>query len=272
MTEGFSAVLDAQERLTDKLDEHFQREVVAALNSSVRDLESARLLDWDTQRGMRIEAILNRISPVCERLCLEAEDRFRKLREGFESTNGRGKLNITSTDLVAMLRVRMACSAAALKARVLAEAGQPPEAARFLAAEVARLRGLLVEVGKAIFAKNGLVYDELLNIFWADRGITPDRIEVWAARFDPEASDLAGVLRRIQQAAKESKPLDKPRPDLQNIKVIWPSFKDGSATRVTTAKDPDLSEAVGFVLTHVLDDVTRKQVIDAINRAYPFTV
>jgi len=218
MATGFEQLLDGEARIEGKIDEKFQDEVVAAVNSATEDLNVLVVpLDrGDPCRIARTEQILGRVSPAYELLALDAEKRTAALAQSLKAcVGGRQKLNITSDHIVAMYRLRMACSAAVLKARVIAESGQPHQAVQFLHQQAPRVRSLLARVGAAMFAEGALVYDDLLHHFWAANGVTAERVGRWAELFDRQAGGLPGAIRRVQDAGRQGQPLDSRCPALQ---------------------------------------------------------
>lgn len=272
MAAGFERLVEGQTRIEERIDEQFHHQVVGAIRSATRDLDLlvTPFPPDDERRGTRLEGILNRVSPAYEILAQDAESRVRSLsRRTAECSAGRLKLDFNEADLTALLRLRMACSAAALKARIIAEAGHPNEAATFLREESERLHGGVMSLGESMF-RSGLVYDDLLNSHWATRGIDPARVGRWAARFDPEAGGLEGAIRRIQEVAQTVEPLDSPRPDLLRHPALLAGIGiDGQprATNFSWRTTPTVSQVVRESLQLILDKPTLDKVCQTIREA-----
>ncbi|MCW5790250.1 MAG: hypothetical protein KIT72_07510 [Polyangiaceae bacterium] len=206
MVESLGALTQNQEQLGLKLEEKLYGQVLAKLRAAAGDMED---LAYDSPgRLERLVNILGRTSDVAEELISAAEAECQVLAESFNlCSSGRAKLDISTGDLEKMAKLRVAASAAAQRAYVLAELGQPSAAAKGLSAATRRLHSALLAVGKAIF-QGQMVYDDLLNHFWPTVGVTPARVGMWADRFDPETGGLEGILRELQEMAAQAGPLD----------------------------------------------------------------
>jgi hypothetical protein len=178
-----------------------------------------------------LATILARVSVAYELLVVDVEKRTGELAANF-AAGGRSNLSITPQYLTALYRLRMACSAAAQKARILADRGHPAEAARFLHGEAERLRVFLQNVGRSFFGGKSLVYDDLLHWTWGARGITAARIGRWATAFDPETDGLEGVLQRLQEFAQARAPVDAPARAVQTFADVIHDQSQKHATEV----------------------------------------
>jgi len=200
----FHKLAEGQARIEGQIDQKFHEQVLDKLSSARRDMETT--LD-DQHRGPLLAAVLGRTSEAYESLLRDVSTRTRAVAESFRNkTVGRAKLALTESDLLAMQRFRLLASAAGQRARVLAEAGRPDEAAQFLRTETEHMREVLLRpVGEACFQGERL-WDELLQHYWPSVGITPARLGIWAERFDPDTGSLAGIIAQLQASAATATP------------------------------------------------------------------
>lgn len=214
MAAGFKDLVARHAQLDEKIDQRFDEQVLSKLSSAARDMEVAAPLEPDdTKRIALVANILGRVSEGYENLASNAEQRSNKLAAKLSAAlSGRARLDVSPEDVATLLRLRMACSALAQNARVVAEAGHASQAAALLQTEVERLRTSLGRIGKAFFVGKEdapqFCYDDLLNWYWLEKGITPRRIGAWASRFDPETGSLEGVLEKLQRHAAAAPRLD----------------------------------------------------------------
>jgi len=219
MFTGFENLAEGQARIEGQIDQKFHEQVLDKLSSASRDMETLSSLSLaDPHRAPRVEHVLARTSEAFEALLRDAKTRSKALVGSFGSqTSGRAKLALGDEDVLAMQRIRMLASAAGQRARVLAEAGQPAEAARFLSQAAKQVRDeMLCPVGEACF-RGETVYDNLLHHFWPTVGITAGRIGMWASRFDPATGSLEGVIQKLQEMGSKAEPFENTRPPLDSL-------------------------------------------------------
>ena len=282
MAAGFETLVAGNARIEEKLDEKFHELVLDKLRSAASDMDTLQDLSHDDPRRIhRLENILSRTSEATEAIARDAGTRCQLLAAQFKAcTQSREKLNITAADLTALLRLRMAASALAQRASILAESGQPTRAADSLRSGTTRLRSVLQSLGAALF-QGATPYDDLLHHYWPTVGVTPQRVGMWASRFDPDTGDLSGVLRKLQDVAHNAEPFDVARSDLQthaaltrypDMKVLVLAVEQCINNRPMTALEtpfaqivnwngsPKISQFVNYSLMVTLDEPTREAI------------
>lgn len=137
----------------------------------------------------------------CSQLCTsetgEVVEAFRQANSGMDRLNGISEKNCVQ----ALRRFRQACVASSLRGSIVAEADGVEGAADALDRDVANLSSRLFEVGHAFVRGKkdspSIVYDDLLHKEWKEI-ISPDRLDRWARRFDPEIGGLAGIVQHMR--------------------------------------------------------------------------
>ena len=200
------------------------------------DLKTAATLAWDaqalqpggTQRIMRVEQALALVTRAAEKLQLITESEMSAAIERFENApHAWQRLNPDDAAINAMARLRYCAVAAALRASINAEAGDIISCVKNLRRTSELLSGLLKKIGFAFLKGSGaakktlvekmhldiiktsavklldadhanVVYDHLLNRQWKGV-ISPDRIGMWAMRFDGELRNLNDVMELLRE-------------------------------------------------------------------------
>jgi len=195
---GFASVLKQLNRLT----EYHETEIVANLKSAAKLAWTAQLLEPDSpNRINRIEMSLATIIKTTERLLMLVKNSGDKTIQFFLSkSSGRKRLDIDDDVLLSLNRFRQTVLALSLQAAIHAEAGDLKFCLSDLEKSYNELQNLLFRLGNAFIrstSKNGIVYDDLLNKQWKGV-ISPQRIDLWSKRFDPEIKGIYEIIEMLR--------------------------------------------------------------------------
>ena len=230
---GFHTTLGMLQKVID-----FQEaDIISNAKSAAQLAWSAQLLEPGShQRSMRIENALSQVMAASEKSNIITIDRMTQTARGLASQPSHAKRLRVDEDLICNLkRFRMSCSLVSLKCGVMAESGDMEGAATickedsrklkevFDAVALAFLRGdpRLTEAkqkSKTRVADSSLLsllsgtplpqkpstpsYQALLSATWM-REISPERVGLWAKRFDPEMENgLPDVIQALRGLPK----------------------------------------------------------------------
>ncbi|RLC14172.1 MAG: hypothetical protein DRI57_14855 [Deltaproteobacteria bacterium] len=204
---GFSSVL----KQIDLLAGYHEAEIIAELKTAAELSWTAQFLEPDSdQRMQRIELALGYIIKSLEKLTILAKNGMNVKIGYFRKISAEARIRLTDDSAISVLqRFRQAILALSLRASIHAEAGDFKSCSQRLENLHLDFKNLFIEFGNAFIRGAGYpMYEYLLNKKW--KGIvSPQRVDIWSKRFDPETEGICNILEQCRDLNSPISPIEK---------------------------------------------------------------
>jgi len=273
------ARLASIEEATDALGQtvaHASRDQwIAKVRSAQTDLVLAADMDETESRRCQRHAAME-LGEAIAGLRLSLDREYPVAIEAIKERSGRGRLEITEQELRVAHGLREIAMVTSLRARLLVGLSQSDAATSLLRREAKWLRQRTEDLGVSMF-DDGEIWDDLLNYEWRSHGVTADRLESWAHKFDSKnTGSLRAVIDLLQQRAgtttlelvykaEQALSMAEKRLDDARMEVVERKIE---AVELTSIKAQDwMADWQGRIGTNNMSKSRKKRVRDAEKRA-----